>query len=148
MQGWLAHPMIQSELKQIPVAVGVSQPWHHLSALLFLRVCQLPFVQSRDEQRRFTSQRGVVLCLLRSAAHRDLFPLLLTCKHKSVCNECAMALSTLSALTSLVFKLSISHLLFLLTIYSHLCLGQSCVLRFFQQGNTNHNCRLEHIFQP
>lgn len=28
--------MIHSELKHIPVGAGVSEPWHHLSALLFL----------------------------------------------------------------------------------------------------------------
>lgn len=94
------------------------------------RVCQLPFVCSRDEQR-FTSQRGVVFCLLRSAADRDPSLLLLTVNISHVVMNVLRqeSRSRLSALTSRVFSLSVSRLLFLTTIYSHLCLRQSRVLR-------------------
>lgn len=59
----------------------------------------------------------------------------------------------LSALSSCVFEVSISRLLFLITIYSHLCLGTKLRAALWTQrfvsvggsgGITSHNNSLEH----
>lgn len=73
--------------------------------------------------------------------------LLLTCKHNSHRNECTMAAGLECADVSCVWAIHLlCCLLYLTTIYSHLCLGQRCAaLCAFQLGNTNHNNILEHI---
>lgn len=70
MQGRIVDPMIHCELEDIPVGVGVSRALASLKWFVGFKVCQLPFVCSTDEQW-FTSLRGVVFCLLRSAEDRD-----------------------------------------------------------------------------
>ncbi len=92
-----------------------------------------------------------MFCLLRSAADRDPSLLLLTVNisHAVMNVQWPESRSRLSALTSCAFSLSISRLLFLTTIYSHLCLGQSCVLRCghrsLSMGKSNHNNSLAHF---
>lgn len=131
MQGWLVHLMIHSEPKHIPVGVGVSEPWHHSSALLFLesassllsaavvylseRCCVLSFKVGCTETPRCCS------------SHVNMSHAVLNVRRPETRRR-------LSALTSRVFKLSISRLLFLTTIYSHLCLGQSRVLHCELRG--------------
>lgn len=114
-------------------------------------MCQLPFVCGRDESR-VTSQRAVVFCLLRWPADRDPSMLLLSINisHPVMNVGWTESQRRLSALTSRVFFQSISLLLFLTSIYSHLCLGQRCVLYFGDRNLSRgkyHNT-LDHITDP
>lgn len=93
-----------------------------LTRFVVFRLYQLLFVSSRDEWQWFTSQRGVVFCLLWSAADRHPSALLLSVNiSHAVMNVWWLeSWIRLSALTCCVFPLSISPVLFLTTIYSHL----------------------------
>lgn len=87
----LKYPVIHCRLSNIASALGVSRLWHLLSVFVF-PVCQLLSVcMSRHGQQQFTSQRGVLFCLLRSPADRDPLSAAPHCKHKSHCNECVTA---------------------------------------------------------
>lgn len=100
---------------------------------VFFRLCQLSFVCTAAEMSSIGLPLREVLCfVLMLAADRRPSPLLLNVNisHTVMNVWWPESRSRLSALTSPVFSLSISPLLFLTTIYSHLCLGQRSVLRW------------------
>jgi len=121
------HPVSHGQLKNIPVSLDFPSP----AITLPFIVCHLPFVYSRDEQQRFTSQRGVVFCLLRSSAdtERSLLLLNVNISHAVMNVRRLQSRSTPSALTSHVYPLSSA-------IYSYLCLGQRCAPNFGNRGSS------------
>lgn len=76
--------------------------------------------------------------------------MLVTCKHKTRCNECTQAGARApSAFSPWVFEVSISRLLFLTAIYSHLCLGtKQCAAALrtwrFVSAATTTSCQLNY----
>lgn len=126
MQRRLVRPVIHCDLEDIPVGVGVSE-LASLKWFVVFRVCQLPCVCSRDEQRWFTSRRGVVFLSFKVGGRQRPLLLLLTVNisHAVINVMAAESEQAKSTDVPCVFSMSISPLLFLTTIYSHPCLGQS-----------------------
>lgn len=75
----------------IPVGVGVSKPWHHLSGLLFLESASSLLSAAGMSSGGFTSQRGVVFLSFKVGCRQRPLAAAPHCKQKSRCNECAKA---------------------------------------------------------
>lgn len=135
-------PMVYSEPEGIPVNVGVSAPWHHLSGLFVLWDASSLWWY---EQWWFTFWRGVVFSLLRSAADRNAPH----CKHESHWNGCdgwrvRAGLKCIDVVCLCVFSMSIGCPSFLIPPFTGISLlGQSwnkCHPALFQRDCRSMPC--------